>query len=122
MTRFRVKGLIDSLKIPSLVSGQDSKSQYSSHYYLIKVRQRDMDCEADNKSTSMPKYSLDSRLFFRKSKTIGYKDFDLIWTADRNNTTADLVHCTQVQSKISNLIKYFPRGHARIYGGLTKEN
>jgi len=97
--RDRVKGILDSLKIPYLVSGHDSTSQHSSLYYLIKVRQRDLKTAKQIVNQHKANVFIDSRKC-PKCKTLGYKEIDKkgLWEKILYYGTI-LVQCNKCKTK-----------------------
>lgn len=70
--RDRVKGILDSLKIPYIVNGHGSVNQYHSHYYSFKVRQRDYGVAIKVVKEQKARIFIDSRRC-PKCKTLGYR-------------------------------------------------
>ncbi|MFN7651887.1 MAG: hypothetical protein ACK5PC_01570 [Cyclobacteriaceae bacterium] len=71
----RIKGILNSLKIPLIISGHDAKSRYSSLYYQIKVERKNLSIAKQIIAKHRAQVFIDSRKC-PKCKSLGYKEIE----------------------------------------------
>ena len=71
----RVKGILNSLKIPFIASGHEAKSRFSSLYYQIRVEKENLKAARHIVNKHCARVFIDSRKC-PKCKSLGYKEIE----------------------------------------------
>jgi phage FluMu protein Com len=97
----RVKGILNSLKIPFVASGHDAKSRYSSLYYQIRVERKNIKTARQIVAKHRAQVFIDSRKC-PKCKSLGYQEIEKkgLWKKLLYMGTT-LVRCNKCKNEFS---------------------